>query len=765
LSLCSYLCISLLRVRYRTNIQTFKGEEKMKSKRIIFTVIFVLLQLCGSLWAWPTTAYEARMVVTGWLKANPKPLDVDIGGKVAHVETFTDEYGGPLYYIVYLEPSGFVIVSGNDLVEPIIGFADDGFYEPSPENPLGALVTNDLNARISKVAAHGHLQIMAQQASPTATQSKWRYLIDFAEDPDDQIGTLAVLADRPPRPPTFDFRVSPLVKSKWDQGGCKEKHDPSLSDPFLYYVDCDTACYNYYTPTRIVSYRIGRQVFRDVQWDAGNPDNYPCGCVATAMAQLMRYHKYPEAAIGQHDFSVDVNDGSFCETVQRCTRGGDGDGGPYNWSQMTLNPNCDTPSTEREAIGALCYDASISVNTTYWPKKAGADILQVADALSEVFKYGSAIKGWNDGNDIGPGLLDMINPNLDAGLPVILGIRGPGRGHAVLVDGYLYELVLYPDGYQLYHHLNMGWSGICDAYYNLPHVHCSEQQEDYEYDLVSSCVYNICPWDTIVFEDTFPSTTIDPNKWASQPKLHHDSEAPSPPYCVDIHIGSSMSVSEEPLETSIIDMSQYASAKLSFYCQEIMSGGLGGLLSRKRVNLSFWDGLSWIELPCQLDPGRSIGKYSHYIANLPSEALHKDLQILFTIPSPGRQMSLWSIDLFIDDIRIEAAKKITGGMEIISGRVTQREGVWVAHYYPVDRAIVTAEGPGGPYSTLTNSNGIYALKGLKSGSEYCISVTKEGRCFEPKCVETGTSVDGNSVSGNRWEVDFVSTCLIPGFED
>ena len=75
------------------------------------------------------------------------------------VETFTDNYGEPVYYIVYLEPSGFVIVSADDLVEPIIGFADDGTYEPSPENPLGALVTNDLNGRMAAVHRTFRLQI------------------------------------------------------------------------------------------------------------------------------------------------------------------------------------------------------------------------------------------------------------------------------------------------------------------------------------------------------------------------------------------------------------------------------------------------------------------------------------------------------------------------------------------------------------------------------------------------------------------------------
>ena len=42
----------------------------MKRQSIVFSAIFVVLQLCNSLWALPTTTYEAEMVVTGWLKVD-----------------------------------------------------------------------------------------------------------------------------------------------------------------------------------------------------------------------------------------------------------------------------------------------------------------------------------------------------------------------------------------------------------------------------------------------------------------------------------------------------------------------------------------------------------------------------------------------------------------------------------------------------------------------------------------------------------------------
>jgi len=154
----------------------------MKREIIIFTAVFFLLQLCSGLWALPTTAYEAEMAVAGWLKVDPQPLEMTLGRQVRQVQTFTDDYGEPVYYIVYLEPSGFVIVSADDMVEPIIGFADDGSYDPSFENPLGALVTNDLNGRMAAVHRTFSLQAMVGKVPFTDTQRKWQLLYQPCRD-------------------------------------------------------------------------------------------------------------------------------------------------------------------------------------------------------------------------------------------------------------------------------------------------------------------------------------------------------------------------------------------------------------------------------------------------------------------------------------------------------------------------------------------------------------------------------------------------------
>jgi len=413
-------------------------KKKMKFKTIILMAILLLLyHFNGILWARPTTAYEAENVVAGWLEINDTPLGTILGSQVANVETYFDDDGEPVYYIVYLQPSGFVIVPADDLVEPIVGFAERGRYDPSVDNPLGALVSQDLNGRVLAVRNTLALETSGAMTSALRSQCKWDRLGDLGKS-----GGLVKMG----LGSISDVRVEPLVQSRWGQTTC-------CSDPNL-------ACYNYYTPP----------------YAANNPCNYPCGCVATAMAQVMRYHEYPALGIGVNPRTISVD--GIPQTA--FTRGGDGIGGPYNWDLMVYEPNCSTMPLERQAIGHLCYDAGVASGMSYWQTRSSTTLANAKNALKSIFTYSNAICVSTTGVNIGIGLTAMINPNLDYSHPVILGIfPGTSDGHAVITDGYGYDLGT------LYHHLNMGWEGEQDAWYNFIGV------MPQNFTVVDGCLYNL----------------------------------------------------------------------------------------------------------------------------------------------------------------------------------------------------------------------------------------------------------------------------------
>jgi len=428
--------------------------ESCWNSRSVFRLL-AALSLSSLLWwsgitsAAPMTAGNAKKLAQAWVAANPKPMGAQLGGEIESVETFTDANSQPIYYVIYLRPNGFVIVPADDEIEPVICFAQVGSFDPSPDNPLGALVSRDLPGRVNaaraiqKMVRSGKaIQSFTQQEmnirhSGEKAFDKWSKLLNAA----DSCSVLAMSSGN-----ISDVRVSPLLQSKWSQ-------TTSCSS---------TACYNYYVPP----------------YGDGNTSNYPCGCVATAMAQYMRFWQYPTAGVGTGCFTVYI-DGT---ATTKCLRGGNGSGGAYDWTDMTLVPDCSTTLAQRQAIGALTYDAGVAVYMQYASDGSGAYMDDADAAMTNTFGYSNSIYGYNNNNNISTAALSaMINPNLDWGNPVILGITGPSGGHAVVADGYGYTSAT------LYHHLNLGWAGTSDAWYNLPNIDSSP----YSFNVVDSTIYNI----------------------------------------------------------------------------------------------------------------------------------------------------------------------------------------------------------------------------------------------------------------------------------
>ena len=224
-----------------------------------------------------------------------------------------------------------------------------------------------------------------------------------------------------------DVRVAPLVTAHWSQGDAGGQR-----------------CYNYYTPL-----------------------NRACGCTATALGQIMYYHKYPTTRIlpgetlydsidGYGSYSVSTNGtgGMTNTTTGEYTAFDPPYGGPYDWSIMVDSPTSSTSENARKAIGQLTRDAGFAVFSHYF---SGGSTSGYSDAIASSIilnlHYADAVltRGFN---------ADKLIANLDAGLPVEVGLQQGSSGHAVVADGYGYH-----NG-KLYIHINYGYSGSKDGWYD-----------------------------------------------------------------------------------------------------------------------------------------------------------------------------------------------------------------------------------------------------------------------------------------------------------
>jgi len=402
---------------------------------VCFTVSSVAL-------AAPKSEDDAVVLVGRWLAQTPNPLESKMAVVINNVETFKDDDGVPLYHIVHIKPRGFVIVSADDLIEPIIGFFPNAEkFSPRSMNPLAALLMRDIPGRMKTVRSNlknaipGGARSFRLPKRQQQAKKKWGKFL--ARIPSSHLKMNAL-----PDADIDDIRVSPLIASRWSQS-----------------TEAGAYCYNYYTPK-----------------------HYVTGCVATAMAQLMRYYQYPQTGVGTTQFGISVDGVAKKANL----RGGNGAGGAYDWSNMMLDPDFSITDIKRKAIGALLYDAGVSVNMAYKPGGSSASVLNASRRLKSAFKYGSSVFGANyhDGwHNLTDSMVEkMINSNLDGGYPVILGISGDG-GHAILADGYGINNAT------LYHHLNMGWAGYDDGWYNMPDIHTTQ----YNFNTVDEVVYNVFP--------------------------------------------------------------------------------------------------------------------------------------------------------------------------------------------------------------------------------------------------------------------------------
>jgi len=399
-------------------------------------IVWGAIVACVADWAAaaaPMGAAQAAGVVQGWLRQDARPLGQRLSPGIEATETVRDASGNAIYHVVHLARAGYVIVSADDALEPIIAFSAKGRFRASAPAGVAAWVNRDLPRRSERARAG------AGGEGERKARRKWRSALAASPSPPPDLETNDLMA----LPSTI--WVAPFVRTLWNQ----------QTD-----VSGRSACYNYYTPP----------------FAAGSVSNYYCGCVATALAQVLCYFQYPATGVGTNSFTISVDETNTTASL----RGGDGNGGPYQWADMPLAPNNPAPA-QAQAVGALCFDAAVAVNMEFAADGSSADDSLAGPALQTTFQFANADYGFAENGLAGTSLLPMINPNLDARLPVILGIE-PASGHEAVCDGYGYS------GSTLFHHLNMGWGGDDDVWYALPNI---DTLDNADFTMVSACVCNV----------------------------------------------------------------------------------------------------------------------------------------------------------------------------------------------------------------------------------------------------------------------------------
>ena len=194
---------------------------------------------------------------------------------------------------------------------------------------------------------------------------------------------------------------------------------------------------------------------QDAPYNLLCPDGCPSGCVATATTQIMYFHRWPEQGTGQ--VMTYYNSQPLMENL---------DEHRYDWDAMRLTTD-DYQGNEaaRQAVARLTYDVGLAVKMEYSRIGSGSTDSRTVRALYTNFGYrASTLRALDRECYTADEWMQMISNELVSRRPLYYGGVSPegggkdAAGHAFVLDGTDVRGLV---------HINWGWDGYCDGYFDI----------------------------------------------------------------------------------------------------------------------------------------------------------------------------------------------------------------------------------------------------------------------------------------------------------
>ena len=206
----------------------------------------------------------------------------------------------------------------------------------------------------------------------------------------------------------------------------------------------------------------------NVAWNQDAPFNNHCpidpntnqrsvtGCMATAAAQVMYHHKYPEKGTGSYSYwcgwenlSVDFSKAT------------------YDWDHMLPSYKNGYTQQESDAVAQLMYHVGVASNMWYGSASSGAAMGTATQAMVRNFDYDAAIRVLMKDYSDEEAVMDAIVADLQGSRPIFIeALTKKSEGHAFVCDG------MQTDGYI---HINWGWGGYANGYFALSAMNPTNQ--------------------------------------------------------------------------------------------------------------------------------------------------------------------------------------------------------------------------------------------------------------------------------------------------
>ncbi len=486
---------------------------------------------------------------------------------------------------------GFVMVSGDDNVIPILAYSNKSTFTINDIAPSTKFWINGYQKQISAVIAN-------DVAAKPSTIQRWQEL---------ENGATRTAAR------TTATGVSPLLDTiTWNQSG--------------YF---GPATYNKFCPNTTLT--AGLSI---------------TGCVATAMAQVMKFWSWPSVGAGSHTYTDPTSGATLTANYGAMA---------YQWSLMPGALTFISSTAQINAVATLMLHAGISVDMSYSSAESGAYVLSMETygvncaqyALPTYFHYKPSLKGIpRFGEKEGYGDLNidsvteanwiaLLQTELNAGRPIIYDGEEPANagGHCWVCDGWETSGNMF--------HFNWGWGGSNDAYYTVDNLAPSSLGSNLNLD--QGAIIGIEP-------DSFPSTpgnlkllaTLNANVSSPMPYnspfaittkiLNSGSTSYSGDFCAQVYDSSNTLVGTMATLTGETIPAGDSTAALTFNCSAGMAAMVPYIYSIK-VLYRATGGSAWTPVA---NNGSLINYTTMGINNDTDVALYDSLHVgSHTIPSGG----------------------------------------------------------------------------------------------------------------------------------
>jgi hypothetical protein len=372
-------------------INNSKLKLKVKKKQL---AIILLCSVLVTLNAKIRTVDDAKFIGTSFfsnsthnvqkISAVDRSLNL-VFQKSIHVQS-GDSISG--YYVFNRGAgNGFVIVSADDRAYPVLGYCDNGTFEQNsiPENLKYWLSTYDNELK----------SLFNSSLTSSVTSSQTIKPVQMKKVSDTN---------------SFASSISPLLGGiKWDQSGPYNNLCPLIPN----------------TTTKTVT-----------------------GCVATGMAQVMKYYQWPVTGKGSNSYTTTTNKIPLNLDFSQTT---------FDWANMTDTYSASSTTSQNNAVATLMYNCGVAVNMDY-DASSGASTYDMAAALRDNFAYDSNLQYFSRNYYTRDEWVNIIKTELNASRPVLYAGSSTDGGHLFVCDGY--------DTNGLFH-FNWGWSGTSNGYFEI----------------------------------------------------------------------------------------------------------------------------------------------------------------------------------------------------------------------------------------------------------------------------------------------------------